>query len=61
MINTSYNLNIKVNKLNAQNIEGTVIKKYLDRSLCSIHEKMVERSLETQLIEMKKFDDEYSK
>jgi len=61
LINTAYNLNIKVNKLNAQNIEGTVIEKCLDRSLCSIHKRMVERSFETQLIEMKKFDDEYSK
>ena len=61
LINTVYNLNIKVNKLNAQNIEGTVIEKYLDRSLCSIHESMVVRSFVTQLIEMKKFDDEYSK
>lgn len=61
LINATYNLNIKVNKLNAQNIEGTVIKKYLDRSLCSIHASVVKRSFETQLIEMKKYDDECSK
>ena len=61
LINDIYNLNIKVIKLKAQNIEGTIIKKYLDRSLCSIHRSMVKRSFETQLIEMKKFDDEYSK
>ena len=61
LITDIYNLNIKVNKLKAQNIEGTIIKKYLDRSLCSIHGSMVKRSFETQLIEMKKFDDEYSK
>lgn len=61
LINYTYNLNIKVNKLKAQNIEGTLIKKYLDRSLCSIHESPVKRSFTTQLIEMKKYDDEYSK
>ena len=56
-----YNLNIKINKISAKNIEGTQINGTLDRSLKSnTHYFNYIQKFEKQLVEMKKFDDERS-
>ena len=56
LINKVYDLNITINKQNAHIIEGTKITGILNRSLCSIYNKPVTRSFETQLEELKKYD-----
>ena len=61
LINDVYNLNIKINKISAKNIEGTQINGTLDRSLKSnTHYFNYIQKFEKQLVEMKKFDDERS-
>lgn len=56
LINKVYDLNITTNKQYAHSIQGTKISGNLDRSLCSIYNEPVTRSLKVQLEELKKYD-----
>jgi dTDP-4-dehydrorhamnose reductase len=55
IINKIYNLNITINKINANSIEGQPIDKILDRSLNTIHNIKL-KNIEDQINELKIFD-----
>jgi dTDP-4-dehydrorhamnose reductase len=55
IINKIYNLNITINKINANSIEGQPIDKILDRSLNTIHNIKI-KNIEEQINELKIFD-----
>jgi dTDP-4-dehydrorhamnose reductase len=57
LINKIYNLNLKINKISAKDIEGTKINKLLDRSLKSNLKfyNLIEGNLEKQIKEIKSY------